>query len=202
MVYFNFSWHWPYGLITFAFVCALPRAPDMHLCDSLRSQGLAPPLCVALGQLHPTHCFKGPHTLAAQAGCSRVLARPAACLAAPAALAVSDVLPPCRAPLPVMPLLAIAHDHCSAYCPFSIQRFGLDPDPWPLGWTAPPSFAAFPRFSSLIATPTSVHVAMSLGCNVDKSNSELVTTALRWVAVIWLVIAPPPGRGEARRLPA
>jgi len=54
----------------------------------------------------------------AQAGCSRVLARPAACLAAPAALAVSDVLPPRRAPLPVTPLLAIAHDQCSAYCPF------------------------------------------------------------------------------------
>ena len=74
--------------------------------------------------------------------------------------------------------------------------FGLD------SAAALPSFAAFPRFSSLIATPTSVHVAMSLGCNVEKSNAELVTTALRWVAVIWLVIAPPPGRGEARRLPA
>ncbi len=92
----------------------------MHLCGLLRSQGLAPPLCVVLGQLHPTHCFKGPHTLAAQAGCSRELARPAACLAAPAALAVSDVLPPRRAPLPVTPLLAIAHDQCSAYCPFRI----------------------------------------------------------------------------------
>jgi len=31
-----------------------------------------PPLCVVLGQVHPTHCFKGPHTLAAQAACSRV----------------------------------------------------------------------------------------------------------------------------------
>jgi len=71
-------------------------------CNVEKSKGiLAPPLCVVLGQLHPTHCFKGPHTLAAQAGCSRVLARPAACLAAPAALAVSDVLPPRRAPLPV-----------------------------------------------------------------------------------------------------
>jgi len=154
-VYFSFSWHWPYGLITFAFVVrapAGPRAPDMHLCGSLRSQGLAPPLCVVLGQLHPTHCFKGPHTLAAQAGCSRVLARPAACLAAPAALAVSDVLPPRRAPLPVTPLLAIAHDQCSAYCPFSIQRFSLDPDPWPLGWTAPQHYRHLPpslAFSAL-----------------------------------------------------
>ena len=108
-----------------------------------------------------------------------MLARPAACLAAPAALAVSDVLPPRRAPLPVTPLLAIAHDQCSAYCPFSIQRFSLDPDPWPLGpWplnaAALPSFAAFPRFFSLIATPTSVHVSMSLGCNVEKSKAQLV----------------------------
>ncbi len=147
VVYFSFSGHWPYGLITCAFVVrapAGPRAPDMHLCGSLRLQGLAPPLGVVLGQPHPTHCFKGPHTLAAQAGCRRVLARPAACLAAPAALAVRDVLPPRRAPLPVTPLLAIAHGQCSAYCPFSIQRFSLDPDPWPLGWTAPQHYRHLP----------------------------------------------------------
>ena len=91
-----------------------------------------------------------------------------------------NTLPPRRAPLPVTPLLAIAHDQCSAYCPFSIQRFSLDPDPWPLGWTAPQqSFAAFPRFSSLIATPTSVHVSMSLGCNVEKSKGPATTRALR-----------------------
>ena len=68
-----------------------------------------------------THCFKGPHTLAAQAGCSRVLARPAACLAAPAALAISDVLPPRRAPLPVtplMPLLTVSVPHI-APCAYS-----------------------------------------------------------------------------------
>ncbi len=45
-----------------------------------------------------THCFRGPHMLAAQAGCSRMLARPAACLAAPATLTVSEVLQPRRAP--------------------------------------------------------------------------------------------------------
>ncbi len=70
-----------------------------------------------------------------------MLARPAACLAAPAALAVSDVPPP---RLAVTPLLAIAHDQCSAYCPFSIQRFSLDPDPWPLGWTAPQYYRHLP----------------------------------------------------------
>ncbi len=48
-----------------------------HLCGSLRSKGLTPALCVVLARAHTTQCFKGPHTLAAQAGCSRVLARPA-----------------------------------------------------------------------------------------------------------------------------
>jgi len=88
---------------------------------------------------------------------------------------VSDVLPHRRAPLPVTPLMAFAHGQCSAYRPLRIQRFSLDPDPWPLGWTAAalPSFAAFPRFSSLIATPTSVHVSMSLGCNVEKRKERL-----------------------------
>ncbi len=32
--------------------------------------------------------------------------------------------------------------------------------------------------------------------------SELQLGALRWVAVIWLVTVPPPGRGESQRLPA
>ncbi len=36
--------------------------------------------------------------------------------------------------------------------------------------TALPPLAAFPRLFSLIATPTSVHVSMSLGCNVEKSK--------------------------------
>jgi len=48
----------------------------------------------------------------------KYIARPATRLAAPAALAVSD------AP-------------SSLYCPLHIQQFSLDPDPWPLGWTAP-----------------------------------------------------------------
>ncbi len=147
----------------------------MHLCGSLRLQGLAPPLCVVLGRLHPTHCFKGPRALAARAGCSRVLARPAACLAAPAALAVSDVLPPRRAPLPVTPLLAIAHGQCSAYCPLRIQRFSFGSGPLAIGLdnaAALPPFAAFPRLFSLIAAPTSVHASVSLGCNVEKNKTS------------------------------
>ena len=81
-----------------------------------------------------------------------------------------------------------------------LQHTAIQLGPGPLAFgldsaAALPSLAAFPRFSSLIATPTSVHVSMSLGCNVEKSkvNTRLlieiffvVTSSFSW-CVIFLV---------------
>jgi len=58
-----------------------------------------------------------------------------------------------------------------------LQHTAIQLGPGPLAYgldsaAALPSFAAFPRFFSLIATPTSVHVSMSLGCNVEKSKKR------------------------------
>ncbi len=51
----------------------------------------------------------------------------------------------------------------------------LGPGPLAFGLysaTALPPLAAFPRCFSLVATPTSVHVSMSLGCNVEKNKGN------------------------------
>jgi len=84
-----------------------------------------------------------------------------------------------------------------------LQHTAIQLGPGPLAFgldsaAALPSFAAFPRFFSLIVTPTSVHVSMSLGCNVEKSKGNILfqgTTHPRRTGGL------QPSAGPARRLP-